>query len=223
MTQHWTADGLGSKTTAIAFRSPKQDGMTVEIQGNVSANNLVLSEKFRRYSTGNILFIGEGSRVEIDGLVTIGKLSLAISSHASVAMGPDCVIGDLELNAMGRGARIEIGREVGFAGSVNISTQEGSQISIGSRSLIAGDTVFSASDFHPIFDIATGERINQAKDIRIDEGVWVGARSMVLKGASIGHDSVVGAGSIVTGSFGPNSMIVGSPARLLRSGIRWQC
>ncbi len=30
--------------------------MTVEIRGNLSANNIVLSEKFRRYSTGSILF-----------------------------------------------------------------------------------------------------------------------------------------------------------------------
>ncbi len=75
--------------------------MTVEIQGNLSSNNLVLSEKFRRYSTGNILFLGEGARVEIDGPVTSGKFSLAISSRASITMGPDCVIGDLELNVMG--------------------------------------------------------------------------------------------------------------------------
>ncbi len=51
---------------------------------------------------GNILFLGEGARVEIDGPVTSGKFSLAISSYASVAMGPDCVIGDLELNAMAK-------------------------------------------------------------------------------------------------------------------------
>lgn len=196
--------------------------MTVEIRGNLSANTIVLSEKFRRYSTGSILFTGVGARVEIDGPVTSGDIALAVGSDAVVTIGPDCVIGRLSLNAFGAGARIDIGREVGFAGAVSLSTHEGSQISIGARCLIAGDTSFNTSDFHTIFDVATGERINQARDIRVGEHVWIGARAMVLKGASIGRDSVVGAGSIVTGGFEPNSMIVGNPARLVRSGVGWR-
>lgn len=196
--------------------------MTVEIRGNLSANTLVLSEKFRRYSTGSILFTGEGARVEIDGPVTSGDIALAIGSHAAVSIGPDCVIGQLSLNAFGAGARIDIGREVGFAGVVSLSTHEGGRISIGAHCLIAGDTVFSASDFHEIFDVATGERLNQARDICVEEHVWIGARAMMLKGAQIGRDSAVGAGSIVTGSFEPNSLIVGNPARVVRSGVNWR-
>lgn len=196
--------------------------MTVEIRGNLSANTIVVSEKFRRYSTGSILFTGEGARVEIDGPVTSGDIALAIGSHATVTIGPDCVIGRLSLNAFGAGARIDIEREVGFAGAVSLSTHEGGQIKIGAHCLIAGDTVFSASDFHEVFDVATGDRINLARGIRVDEHVWIGARAMVLKGANIGCDSVVGAGSIVTGSFEPNSLIVGNPARVVRSGVNWR-
>ncbi|MDP4025987.1 acyltransferase [Methylobacterium sp. NEAU 140] len=196
--------------------------MTVEIRGNLSANNLVLSEKFRRYSTGTILFTGVGARVEIDGPVSSGDITLTIGSGASVSIGQDCVIGRLSLNLFGEGARIDIGRSVGFAGSVNLSTHEGGRINIGAQCLIAGDTVFAASDGHPIFDVSTGERINQAADICVGEHVWIAARAMVLKGADIGRNSVVGAGSIVTGHFGPNSLIVGNPARVLRSGINWR-
>ncbi len=196
--------------------------MTVEIQANLSANTLVLSEKFRRYSTGRILFTGEGARVEIDGPVTSGDIALAIGSHATVTIGPDCVIGRLSLNAFSAGARIDIGREVGFVGVVNLGTHEGGRIRIRARSLLAGDTVFSGSDFHGIYDVAIGGRINSARDIQVDEHVWVGARAMVLKGASIGRDPIVGTGSIVTGSFGPNSLIVGNPARVVRAGICWR-
>ncbi len=196
--------------------------MTVEIYGNLSANNLILSEKFRRYSTGIILFQGEGATVAIDGPVTSGDIYLTIASGAEIRVGADCVIGRLSVHALAAGSRIAIGREVGFAGAVSITAHERVGIAIGSGCLIAEDVFISASDIHPVYDVTTGERINAAADIRIGDRVWLGARAMVMKGVSIGHDSVVGAGSIVTSAFGPNSLIGGNPARLIRSGVRWR-
>lgn len=195
--------------------------MTVEIHGNLSANTLILSEKFRRYSTGIIVFSGAGATVEIDGPVTSGDIYLTVGSGSEIRIGADCVIGRLSVHAALEGSRIAIGREVGFAGSVSVTAHERAEITIGSGCMIAEDTVISASDMHPVFDVATGARINLAADIRIGDRVWLGARAMVMKGVSIGHDSVVGAGSIVTSAFGPNSLIGGNPARLIRSGVRW--
>ena len=195
--------------------------MTVEIHGNLSANNLTLSEKFRRYSTGIIMFTGEGAHVAIDGPVTSGDIYLTIGSRAEIRIGADCVIGRLSVHALAEGSLIEIGSEVGFAGSVSITTHERAAITIGSGCLIAEDAFISASDIHPVFDASSGTRINPPADIRIGDRVWLGARAMVMKGVSIGHDSVVGAGSIVTSAFGPNSLIGGNPARLIRSGVRW--
>ena len=195
--------------------------MTVEIHGDFGANNLILSEKFRRYSTGIILFTGEAAHVEIDGPVTSGDIYLTVGSRAAIRIGGDCVIGRLSVHALSEGSRVEIGRGVGFAGSVSIAAHERAGVTIGSGCLIAEDVFISASDIHPVYDAASGERINPPADIRIGDRVWLGARAMVMKGVSIGHDSVVGAGAIVTGTFGPNSLIGGNPARLLRSGVRW--
>jgi maltose O-acetyltransferase len=46
--------------------------------------------------------------------------------------------------------------------------------------------------------------------------VWIGARAIVLKGVTIGHDTVVGAGAIVTRSLPPRTVAVGQPARVIR-------
>ena len=54
------------------------------------------------------------------------------------------------------------------------------------------------------------------KNIVVGDGVWIGANSTILPGVSIGDGSVVGAGSVVTKDVGPNVVVAGNPARVLK-------
>lgn len=54
---------------------------------------------------------------------------------------------------------------------------------------------------------------------RIGENCFIGGRSLILPGVEIGDNSVVGAGSVVTKSVPPHSVVAGNPARVLQQGI----
>lgn len=57
---------------------------------------------------------------------------------------------------------------------------------------------------------------NEPRPIVIEDDVWIGARVTVLGGVTIGHGSIIGAGSVVTKSCEPYSVIAGNPARLIK-------
>jgi acetyltransferase-like isoleucine patch superfamily enzyme len=45
--------------------------------------------------------------------------------------------------------------------------------------------------------------------------VWLGSNSVVLSGADIGDDVIVSAGSVISGSVPPNSIVMGNPAKVI--------
>jgi acetyltransferase-like isoleucine patch superfamily enzyme len=54
--------------------------------------------------------------------------------------------------------------------------------------------------------------------------VWVCPGSSVLKGTKIGEGSIVGRQSLVTGGdFPSNSLIAGTPAKVIKSNCKWKC
>lgn len=89
-------------------------------------------------------------------------------------------------------------------------------VSIGSGVLIGHDTVLATGDHELGPPTERGGRlIPQA--IVIEDGVWVGARSLVLRGVTVGRGAVVGAGSVVVHDVPANTVVAGVPARVLRS------
>lgn len=104
-----------------------------------------------------------------------------------------------------------------------IMAKYGSRIKIGKEFLTARLVRILAGDGHPIYDYATHEQINRGETVTIGNHVWVGEKSTLLGGTSIGDDCVVGANSLVNKSFeGDHRIIAGNPARLVREGITWK-
>ena len=111
-------------------------------------------------------------------------------------------------------ATITIGQNVGVAGCT-ISAAE--RIVIEDNVLIGSGCLIADSDFHPI---AYEDRDDTEKTlnapVHICEGAFIGARSIVLKGVTIGRGSVIGAGSVVTRDIPPGVIAAGNPARVIR-------
>lgn len=79
-----------------------------------------------------------------------------------------------------------------------------------------------AADGHTIFDINSGEVINRAKPITIGNHVWIGANSIILKGASIPNNSILGTGSVISKPFKDEFVaIAGIPADIIKRNIGW--
>lgn len=60
-------------------------------------------------------------------------------------------------------------------------------------------------------------RVVKAAEIHIKQNAWLGARAIVLPGVVIGENAIVGSGAVVTKDVPDNSVVVGSPARVIRT------
>jgi maltose O-acetyltransferase len=79
-----------------------------------------------------------------------------------------------------------------------------------------GPNVQFLTPTHPIEAEARRAKLEAAKPITIGNNVWLGGGVIILPGVSIGENTVVGAGSVVTKDLPANVVAVGNPARVIR-------
>lgn len=65
-------------------------------------------------------------------------------------------------------------------------------------------------------NIPVSNQSETAKTVRIKKGAWIGARAIILPGVTIGENSIVGAGAVVTKDVPPMAIVGGVPAKLLK-------
>ena len=112
-------------------------------------------------------------------------------------------------------ALIKIGNGCGLTGTTVVAAE---RIEMGDRVLFGANTVVTDTDFHPLDpqerlrDMLNG----QHAPVMIEDDVFVGMNTIILKGVRIGLGSVIGAGSVVTTDIPPNVVAAGNPARVLR-------
>ncbi len=91
-------------------------------------------------------------------------------------------------------------------------------MTIGDNVKIASGAIILGHDYSRAVCIdAYGVSIGNARETKIGNNVFIGMNAILLMGAEIGDNSIVGAGAVVSGSFPPNSVIGGNPAKLICS------
>lgn len=116
------------------------------------------------------------------------------------------------------GGTLLIGDGVGISNSA-ITCWE--RVEIGNNVLIGSGVRIYDTDFHPLeSSYRYGEKKDGSRTIHdpvyIEDGVFIGAGSIILKGVRIGKNSIVGAGSVVAKSIPEGEIWAGNPAKRVR-------
>jgi len=137
-----------------------------------------------------------GNDVHIDG-----KCSFSFAARYSET--PTLIIGDH--SGIGYGCSFGIGK----------------QIKIGSNCRIAMDVQMFDSPGHPADPesrlAGMPPSSEEVRPITVGDNVWIGLRSIIYPGVSIGDNSVIAAGSVVMSNVPANTLVAGNPARQVRS------
>jgi acetyltransferase-like isoleucine patch superfamily enzyme len=145
--------------------------------------------------------------------VVIGK-HVSCYAGCSFAIGKDgqCTIGDFTL----------------LNGALIMAEEN---IEIGSHCLVSWNVGIADSDFHPLepaqrlidaqalapyFKDRPARPTLKTAPVKICDNVWIGMNAVILKGVTIGENSVVAAGSVVTKSVEPNVVVAGNPAAVVK-------
>lgn len=87
-------------------------------------------------------------------------------------------------------------------------------IKIGKNCMIGAETYISDSDWHGIYNRTRPFRCSAP--VCLKNNVWLGYRCIIGKGVTIGENSIIGAGSVVTGDIPDNVIAAGNPAKVIR-------
>ncbi|MEO6302047.1 MAG: DapH/DapD/GlmU-related protein, partial [Bacteroidia bacterium] len=85
-------------------------------------------------------------------------------------------------------------------------------IELGENVRCGANTLITDSDWH-----SDDPRAGKPKAIRIEDNVWLGEGAKILKGVTIGKNSVIGAGSIVVSDIPANVVAAGNPAKVIKT------
>ena len=163
-----------------------------------------------------------GRNVQIPGklnLVTSGNNDIGIGDNFYFSSGD--AVNPISSNLQGaiyleNGASLKIGNNVGMSSTrmwIHDSVTSGDNVKVGAGVLIT-DT-----DAHPLDYLArrTSNDGTKSAPIVIEDDVWVGAHSIILKGVTIGARSIIGAGSVVTKSIPADCVAAGNPCRVIKN------
>jgi acetyltransferase-like isoleucine patch superfamily enzyme len=106
---------------------------------------------------------------------------------------------------------LEIGDDVAMGDRVTILALGG--VKIGSRVMIAHDTSIITATHNHTIKVMVNEILHS--QVEIGDDVWIGAKTIIMPGVTIGNGAVIGAGSIVTRSIPDNVIAFGAPAKVI--------
>lgn len=190
---------------------------------NITADRFVEQDWWDKPIPANVVW-GDGFYLETSQVfrflkskenpaLTIGKyVSCYAGCSFSLGEKGTCVIGD---HTLLNGAlimaeeRIEIGSYCLFSWNVGIADSDFHPLEPAQRRV-------DALALSPFLKNRPPRPVLETRPVIIRDNVWIGMNAVVLKGVTIGENSVVAAGAIVTKSVPPNVVVAGNPATIVK-------
>lgn len=136
----------------------------------------------------------------------------ALLKEMFAEIGEGCYI-EPPLHANWAGKHVHFGKEV-YA-NFNLTLVDDGNIFVGDNTMFAPNVVIATAG-HPILPSLREKGVQYNIDVHIGKNVWLGAGVLVMPGVSIGDNSVIGAGSVVTKDIPANCVAYGNPCRVIR-------
>ncbi|MGK0724378.1 acyltransferase [Aerococcus urinaeequi] len=204
---------------------------------NSSKNNYVWHSKVKNKGYENSILLkgdilikncqfkitGNNNKVLLDTGIELRDCNITIrGDNNTIIIGKNCQFKELDLNLTGDNNIFECQSETTSSGHIECQIREACKIHIGENCLLSRNIIIRTSDSHPIYS-EENKRINFAENVIIGNNCWVSQNVTLLKGTELPNGTIVGSGSIVTKAFSElNSVIVGSPAQVVRTKVRWE-
>ena len=171
--------------------------------------NVVWKDRFYCETAQSFRFM----RSKLEPAVEFGE-NVSVYANCSFSIGPNgsCSVGDYTL----------------LNGALVMAEE---RIEIGSFCLVSWNVGIADSDFHPLDPAQRRQDVMalapfaegrpqrpklKTRPVKICDNVWIGMNAIILKGVTIGENSVVAAGAVVTKDVPPNVVVAGNPAVVVK-------
>jgi len=162
-------------------------------------------------------------------------------NNNTVEIAENCLLTNTSINVSGDNNRIVIDRTSRFMGPCKIKmfgnailhicddagirgvefVLEKADITIGKRCMFSYDITVRNTDSHRVISLLDNKVVNKPNNILLGDLVWIGQGATILKGVTIGNNSIIAAQSVVTKDCPSNAITAGNPARIVKTGITW--
>lgn len=171
----------------------------------------------------NIFFAGKNNTLEIfQPCNFLPNNTLNILGDNCKLTLKKCQLAKVQID-MNNGSICYIGENSTVCGYIHIANEKNLSLNIGKECMFSGETAIWCTDGHIIRNNNTNEIINRIKHgISIGDHCWIGHRAVILKNTIIKNNTIVGAGSIVSGNFDKENIIIaGNPAKIIKENVNW--
>lgn len=174
-------------------------------------SRIKVNATYRQLAKSGGGIISKKSRLLINGTFQFGKQLIIKDEGIDSHIGSHIVVQE--------GAQLIIGNETGMS-QVSINCRE--EIIIGSYVKIGAGVMIFDSNFHSTDFLIRRENQKDWADAKtapvyIEDDVFIGARSIIMKGVTIGARSIIAAGSVVTKSIPTDCIAGGNPCKVIKS------